>query len=297
MKMHEVACNFGTESALVGVYTHTQESQQDQDGRPVVLLLNSGLLSNVGPYRLYVRLARHFSNIGFNTFRFDISGIGDSERRSDNLARDKQQVEDIQVAMDYIQRKFNKRHFVVMGICTGADNAHRAMLADTRIRGAVGIDGYYFKTPRYYFNDLKNSKIPKLFKRQAWKSRLSTLRAYVNRIRGKQSAPNFESVTIPFRWTVPSRTKTASEYRAFIERDASNLCIFTGSWPYNYKDQHADAFPDITFGDNIQILYLENTDHVFPLSQDRQLLTNSVSAWLLDRFVARSNGIIDNKAI
>lgn len=289
--MHEVACSFGTDSALVGIYTHTDLSNSSQDERPVVLLLNSGLLPNVGPYRLYVRLARHFSDIGFNTFRFDISGIGDSERRSDNLARDRQQVEDVQAAMDYLQSKFKKQNFVVMGICTGADNAHRAMLADTRILGAVGIDGYYFKTPRYYFNDLKNNKIPKLFKKRAWNSKLSTVKAHIDKLRKKPSTPNFESITIPFRWTVPDREKTALEYQSFIDRGASNLCIFTGSWPYNYQNQHSDAFPEITFGGNMQVLYLEDVDHVFPFSQDRKLLTKSISAWLLDRFVTATNKI------
>lgn len=295
--MHEVACDFGKQSALVGVYTHTEVVAENQDSRPVVLLLNSGLLPNVGPYRLYVRLARHFSNIGFNTFRFDISGIGDSERRTDNLARDKQQIEDIQVAMDYMESSFNKRQFVVMGICTGADNAHKAMLADTRIVGAVGIDGYYFKTPRYHFNDLKNHKIPMLLKPQAWKSKLASARSYVDKIRGKPTRPNFESITIPYRWTMPDRAKTESEYQSFIERDASNLCIFTGSWPYNYTDQHADAFPDISFGDNMQVLYLEDADHLFPLSKDRELLTDSVSTWLVDRFVDRTIHSVDNNTV
>ncbi len=293
--MDELACSFGTESALVGVYTQTEMLNGNQDNRPVVLLLNSGLLSNVGPYRLYVRLARHFSSIGFNTFRFDISGIGDSERRSDDLARDKQQVEDVQAAMDYLQREFKRQNFVVMGICTGADNAHRAMLADTRIVGAVGIDGYYFKTPRYYFNDLKNQKIPKLLQKRAWKSKLSTIKARIDKFRKKPTIPNFESITIPFRWTVPDREQTALEYQSFIDRGASNLCIFTGSWPYNYQNQHSDAFPEITFGDNMQILYLEDADHVFPLSQDRKLLTKSISDWLLDRFVTRPEDIHSNK--
>ena len=287
--MREIACDFGTESALVGVYTDAKKLNKDLTRRPVVLLLNSGLLPNVGPYRLYVRLARHFSSIGFKTFRFDISGIGDSERRSDSLARDKQQIEDVKAAMDYLQSRFNDKKFVVMGICTGADNAHRAMLADTRIVGAVGIDGYYFKTPRYYVNEVVHRKIPQLFKKRAWKSRLSNISEYVDKIRKKTSIPNFESITIPFRWTVPDRKRTALEYQTFIDRDASNLCIFTGSWPYNYKDQHVDAFPEITFGDNIQILYLEDADHVFPLSQDRQLLTDSISTWLVDRFVASAN--------
>ncbi len=295
--MREIACNFGTQSALVGVYTDATKADNELQRRPVVLLLNSGLLPNVGPYRLYVRLARHFSGIGFNTFRFDISGIGDSERRSDSLARGRQQIEDVQAAMDYLQSEFNEQKFVVMGICTGADNAHRAMLADTRIVGAVGIDGYYFKTPRYYFNALINREIPKLFRKRAWVSRLSTIKAYVDKFRNKNAIPNFESITIPFRWTVPDRKKTALEYQKFIDRDASNLCIFTGSWPYNYKDQHSDAFPEITFGDNMQILYLKDADHVFPLTQDRQLLTDSISAWLVERYVVRTSSIYINKPI
>lgn len=282
--MHEIPCHFGTESALVGIYTLAKDSESLQDDLPVVLLLNSGLLPNVGPYRLYVRLARHFGLIGFDSFRFDISGIGDSERRNDTIARDKQQIGDIQTAMDYLQSRYNKHQFVVMGICTGADNAHRAMLADKRIVGAVGIDGYYYKTPQYYYNDLLKRLLPRLFQAKVWGAKMKPLVAKFRKICFGKSTQTFESMTIPFRWKVPSRKKTAADYRTFIERDVSKLCIFTASWPYNYQEQHADAFPDVEFGSNLQVRFLKNAEHVFPLSQDRQLLTDSITGWLLERF-------------
>ncbi len=288
--MREIACDFGISCNLVGVYTKASESTSTKtpnlqnSSKPVVLLINSGLLPNTGPYRLYVRFARHLATLGFDSFRFDLSGIGDSDRRSDKRPRAEQQMRDIAAAMDFIDHEFKLSRYVAMGICTGADNAHRAMLEDVRIVGAVGVDGYYYKTRRYQFNYLFKELPRRLLKLESWRRKLEEFGALIRNTVGGRRIFNEQPVTVPYRWVVPDRDKTAADYTAFIERDASKLCIFTASWPYNYLQQHADAFPDVCFGDNIQVRYFEDAEHVFPLAQERNLLTETVSEWLLERF-------------
>ena len=297
--MREFACDFGVDAHLVGVYTKA-ESAADQtsvdhtdaevgQSKPVVLMLSSGLLPNTGPYRLYVRFARHLAGMGFDSFRFDLSGIGDSERSTDTLPRAQQQIRDIALAMDYIESKFNKNTYVVMGICTGADNAHRAMLADHRIVGAIGIDGYYYKTPRYYSNYFLKQLPLRLLKRERWESKLVSCISTIRKVVNGQVRLKSQPVTVPYRWDVPDRKKTAADYAEFIERDVSKLCVFTASWPYNYLQQHADAFPDVVFGDNVQVRYFEDAEHVFPLARERELLTATVSDWLLERFSSQGS--------
>ncbi|HEY5972738.1 MAG TPA: hypothetical protein VIT22_12400, partial [Pseudoxanthomonas sp.] len=44
-----------------------------------VVLLNAGLIHRVGPFRLYVRLARELAESGFDVLRFDLPGIGDGQ--------------------------------------------------------------------------------------------------------------------------------------------------------------------------------------------------------------------------
>ena len=286
--MREYACDFGTKSKLVGIYTQSGVQQTSRQTRPVLLLINSGLLPNTGPFRLYVRLARYLAELGFDSFRFDLSGIGDSERSTDTMARDQQQIRDITLAMDHVQETFGNERFVAMGICTGADNAHRAMLADHRVVGAIGVDGYYYKTIRYYINYLFKQLLPRLLKRANWEQKFNTISTSLYKSLNNQNSEGESPASIQYRWKVPGREKTASDYRYFIERDVSKLCIFTASWPYNYLDQHADSFPSIEFGNNLQVRYLENTEHLFPLEEERQLLTQTVSEWLLERFCAES---------
>jgi len=288
--MREIACDIRGNTNLVGIYTQAGASNNDYPAdthsaaRPVVLLLSSGLLSNTGPYRLYVRLARHLASIGFDSFRFDLSGIGDSPRSTNSLPRAEQQIRDIAVAMDYLEGKFESSTYVAMGICTGADNAHRAMLADHRVIGAVGVDGYYYKTPRYYLNYLFKQLPMRLLKRERWQKKLIELSSAARDRLSDRKAINNQPDTVPYRWDVPDREKTAADYHAFIGRDVNKLCIFTASWPYNYLQQHSDAFPDVSFGDNVQVRYFENAAHVFPLAQERDLLTTTISDWLLERF-------------
>jgi len=292
--MREFACDFGTKTKLVGIYTQSDEKKPSQQNRPALLLINSGLLPNTGPFRLYVRLARQLAESGFDCFRFDLSGIGDSERSTDTMARDQQQIRDIRLAMDYVQETFGNDSFVAMGICTGADNAHRAMLADHRVVGAIGVDGYYYKTSRYYLNYFFKQLIPRLLKRSNWEQKFSTISASLYNSINSQNDENESPASIQYRWEVPSREKTASDYRSFIERDVSKLCIFTASWPYNYLNQHADSFPSIEFGNNVQIRYLENTEHLFPLEEERQQLTQTISKWLFERFDSASESNTQN---
>jgi len=283
--MREETCHCGNEPELVGIYNHSDNHRHVPDEyasesnteRPVILLLNSGLLPNTGPYRLYVRMARHFSRLGFDSFRFDLSGIGESNRRDDTLPRAQQQIDDIKIIMDSLEESHGRKQFVVMGICTGADNAHRAMVADERIVGAVGIDGYYYATSRYYQNYLFRHLAPRLLRIETWREKIHQLLTAKAR---RHSQP----VTLPFRWEVPAKEKTAADYQLFISRNAHKLCIFTASWPYNYQDQLADAFPQLPIGENVKALYLENAEHMFPLKEDRDQLTNAISLWLKECF-------------
>jgi len=293
--MGEMSIHCGQNPELIGVFTASEEEgsrdikipgahTSEALNRPTILLLNSGLLPNVGPYRLYVRLARHFSSLGFSSFRFDISGIGDSARSIDQLPRTEQQIRDITVVMDHLQDRHGCERFIVIGICTGADNAHRAMMADRRIVGAVAIDGYYYKTWRYQFNRVFKEYLPKLFVSRTWRTRILGAGQNVLKHFDPNTTENNNPVTVPYRWELPEKGKTESDFRNIVNRNANMLCIFTANWPYNYAEQMADAFPNLVFGSNLQVRYLKNAAHLFPIAEDRQYLTSAISEWLCERF-------------
>jgi len=82
--MREEAVLFGKTRSLVGIITdpHTVVNAHNH---PAIVLLNAGVLHRVGPNRLYVKIARKLASAGFVVLRFDLSGIGDSKARRDNL--------------------------------------------------------------------------------------------------------------------------------------------------------------------------------------------------------------------
>jgi len=276
--VNEQAVCVGHQPQLVGVYT-SSDCCESQPSLPVILLVNSGLLPHVGPFRLYVKLAREFSELGFNTFRFDLSGIGDSERQVDMHDHDERNMRDIGAVMDFLEAHYNIDRFIVMGICTGADNAHKAMVLDPRVVGAVSIDGYAYPTAKYYFN----LYAPKLIRLSSWitlaKKALTKATDFFSETQ-QQSLQTFE-----YEFVTPTKRQVESDYRKFIERNVNLLCIYTASWPYNYKQQLADSFTQLDFGTNIQSAYLENAEHIFPLKEDRQNLTDTITEWLNSRFV------------
>jgi len=134
--MREETCVFGSANPLVGIITHPEVDV----GLPTVILLNAGLIHRIGPNRVYVRLARHLAGLGFQVLRFDLSGIGDSPVRTDNLSFEKGAVSDAQQAMDYLKQTQNAEQFILMGHCAGAIHSFRVARHDDRVAGAVIIN-------------------------------------------------------------------------------------------------------------------------------------------------------------
>jgi len=136
--MKEDAILFGASKSLVGVVTDPAEGESS---RPAVILLNSGIIHRVGPNRLYVTLARRLARAGFVTLRFDLSGIGDSVIRRDNVPFERSSVLETQEAMEYLAATRGVDGFLLAGICTGAVVAYHAARANQRVLGAVLING------------------------------------------------------------------------------------------------------------------------------------------------------------
>jgi pimeloyl-ACP methyl ester carboxylesterase len=136
--MKEVAIQFGVSKTVIGIVS---DPAADGSSRPAVILLNSGIIHRVGPNRLYVTLARRLARAGFVTLRFDLSGIGDSVIRRDNVPFERSAVQETQEAMEYLTTTRGVDRFLLAGICTGAVVAYHTARSDKRVLGAVLING------------------------------------------------------------------------------------------------------------------------------------------------------------
>lgn len=277
--MQEQAYTFGNLVPLVGIYTNGTKAATENN-TPTVMFLNSGLLHRAGPFRLYVDLARKLSVLGFPVFRFDLSGIGDSEKHRDNRSREEQILSDIKEAMDFLAMRKDAQRFVVMGLCTGADNAHKISVRDERICGAVFLDGYCYPSAGYYLRLYG----PKLLNPAVW------WRA-VKRTVLKPTSQNDELFEIDKQrednnfWKLPAKNKTKAELEMLVNRSVNLLYIYTGSNNLvNYRNQMAASMKSIKFGNQLQEEYLKDSEHTYPLSIDRNKMMGIICKWMQEKY-------------
>ena len=102
--------------------------------------------------------------------------------------------------------------------------------------------------------------------------------AYDNTRRSDYVSANDEH--LDYVLTMPPKNKTRADYGEFIGRGVKLLCVFTASWPYNYKGQLADAFASLDFGSTITARYLPNATHTFKVEEDRKALIGTTITWV-----------------
>ena len=283
--MKEISYSIGKSPRLMGIYTENDPAGSRSASRvkkPAILLLNSGLLPRTGPFRLYVELARRFAKMGFNTFRFDFPGIGDSDQHADARTLDEFYMDDLKAVMNFLEAEQDDRQFILMGICSGARYAHDGMAMDGRVVGVVAIDGYLYRTPGYYLR-LYGSKLFSL------SSYVTALKLAYRKITSSSQSDSDESKSIretsAFSYSFDSKKRVGMDFKKFIDCGVPLCCIFTGSF-CKYENQLADGFKEIDFGETIEITYLRNAAHIFPLIEDQRDLTSSIIDWLNRKFGA-----------
>ncbi|MET0935693.1 MAG: dienelactone hydrolase family protein, partial [Luteibacter sp.] len=143
--MREEAHRFGRGNHLVGI-AGVPEGAHGETG---VIVLNAGLVHRIGPFRLHVELTRQLNGSGYPTLRFDMSTLGDSGATGGGMTRAQQVCADLSDAMALLKARAGCERFVLVGLCSGAQNAHVVAATDPRVSGAVFLDGYAYRTIGY----------------------------------------------------------------------------------------------------------------------------------------------------
>jgi hypothetical protein len=272
------AVKFGAKNSLVGVLTLPEESAPTRDIG--VIFLNAGLLHRVGPFRMNAELANVLAMQGYKTLRFDSSSIGDSGATSSESDYLQSVTQDIESATDLMVSRTGLSRFVVFGLCTGADNAHRAMVNDKRLIGGIFLDGYSYPTMKFRVKRY----LPVLLSLPRLLGALSRIKnSMLGKLSGSANRDTVESSSSMFTWQLPGKEKTKDEIRIFIERDAKLLYIFTGgaNEVYNYENQFVDSMPFLKkHKGQITVILNQKTDHTFCLYHDRLWLYEKILNWL-----------------
>ena len=177
--------------------------------------------------------------------------------------------------MDMLQSQLGAdTRFVIVGLCTGADNAHKIAAVETRIDGAIFIDGYTYPSPRYYWIRI----LPILLNPRRL---FGVIARFIRKPPQTGAEENIEDSV--FTWSMPSRAKAVADWTQMLQNKMQLLFIYTGGayFSYNYEDQLFDAVPMLKANrDKVTTKIFSDMDHTFSLAGHRQELLVYLRQWL-----------------
>ena len=266
--MNEYPVRFGPTHGLSGVVSAPVGADA---GVPRALLLsNVGMLSRIGPFRLYVELARMVGDAGWWALRFDESGMGDSAARASGPTRSMDANQDIIDAMDFLQETHGIEQFVLLGLCSGVDSIYAAAMQDTRVHGAIFIDGYSYPTVRYYVR-----RALRVFDGARWTH-------FVRRRMERMRTPQRPKSRDVFDRVYPPRAQFTRDIDAFTGRGARALFVFTATVDqvYNAPRQLFEILGASGDPSRITAVRAGAADHLFTRLSARNELIALVRRWM-----------------
>lgn len=285
--MIEQTFDFGSSKHLVGTITHPA-SATVQVRRTAVLLTNAGVISRVGPRRLNVKLARRFADMGIPCLRWDMSGLGDSQRPREPLPSRQQFIADTGDAIDEAAARLDVDSFIMIGFCSGAEIAFRRALQDSRLVAAVLFDHHIYPSRRaalrWYSRRLGETdlrELPRLVARGLG-ARYHALRQRVVS-RAQQAGPRDDS------WAKPSRDEYARQITALLDRGAELLFLYSGTMPeiFNARAQFNELYAKHDIPRRVTFDFRPDFDHLVTTEDAQQRLLDTVLSWVSERVKVR----------
>jgi pimeloyl-ACP methyl ester carboxylesterase len=269
----------GENGSVIGVLSRPHPGVVDREVAAV--FLNSGLLHRVGPFRLYVLLARRLAKAGIAVLRIDQSGKGDSGRRH-GLPFEQSVSKDFEDAADFLRQHLGIKRFIVLGLCSGADDALFLSSRYPEIAGAVLLEAFSLRTLRYYVRHYG----PRFFRVDLW---FAWARRFVSSLRSLTVRAGNASANEPDMGLIrefPGITEIRKRYESIVKRKGKLLCVFTSAARsyYNYKGQLC-AWLHLPFANElITEIYLPTARHTYPLATHRERLMHEVCTWVCREF-------------
>ena len=275
--IREQATLFGPRKSLVGIVAQDL-SAGGGGGLPAVVILNAGIIHRVGPNRMFVGLSRRLAAAGRTVVRVDLSGIGDSEPRSDGLAPLDAALADLREVLDSLEATRQIRRVVLVGLCSGADHSIIYGGSDPRIVGTVLIDASVPRTSRYYANHYGR----RLFRLRSWLNFTAGRHPLWRWLKHSASGREPDGEPGDYLQNPQVRSFLESAYIRAVSAGIDILAVFTGDREaqYNYREQLLEAFPSVPFGARLQLDYYAKADHTFTAAADRESLLQLIVEWM-----------------
>lgn len=267
--MSERAIAFGPGLGLVGV--HSAPDHPAPGAPRAVIMSNIGMHHRVGPFRLYVELARRLEAAGLHVLRFDLSGMGDSAMRRDGATPSERAAHDLDDAMAWLEAQHDITQFILLGLCSGVDSTHAAAVRDPRVVGAAFIDGYSYPTPgyrvrHYTLRPLQLGRWMRLGRRIA---------------RGERRLVASAAQSTVFERELPSHAQFCDDVVTMTGRGTRLLFVYTGgvNQRFNAPQQVAEMVGPRARAGCIEVELMRDADHVFSRTAQRAALHDRVVRW------------------
>ena len=272
--MKESVCQFGPNNSLTGIFAQPDESVRVA-GAPVALILNAGIVHNIGPFRLHVDIARILAEAGFSSFRIDLSGLGDSETRTGKSVENRA-VLDATEAIDFLAENYDVRSVVATGLCSGAFNAHQVALADSRVIGAAFFDGIVFRTTGFYLRHYMRFLSPRF-----WRN------AIKRRWIGEPATSEADGATLAeseFFEIGKTQKEVSVEIGGMKERGLKMLFVYTKGYDDIASSSQFEEMFGIKPDDQVQVEYYNEAEHTFRLTHNRSAVCSRMRDWYSSQF-------------
>ncbi len=272
--MQEQAIRFGRAQHLVGI-AGLPLSSLEQVG---VIVLNAGLVHRIGPFRLHVEMTRRLNACGYPTLRFDLSTLGDSSATCESQSREHQVCADVADAMALLGEQSGCTRFVLVGLCSGAENAHRVARTDTRVAGAIFLDGYAYRTLG--------------FRLRHYLPRLLHPGHVVRSLARRMHAATLTDAAV-FSVTFQPRKQIRMDLAHMLDHGLKLCFIYSGgaSGYFNHTRQFRECFGRLSTHPGISVSFFQQAAHTYILAADRVLLLDAIESWLHAHFPIATKGV------
>jgi hypothetical protein len=189
---------------------------------------------------------------------------------------EKQAIIDVRAAMDAVAQRAGSRRFMIMGVCSGAENGYHTALVDDRIVALSMLDPYHFPTWRTHVNrylhraKVRGGLIPAAIH---WAS------IRLGRMAGKEqeqrwAEPDFGSIR-------PLASDYALKLGRLLDRGVKIDIMYSGNFveSYNYAGQFRDVFGRYGIADRLTADYLADMNHMATALHEQRALIARVCAF------------------
>ncbi len=269
---------FGPQRSLLGILC--TPPTLPPASAPVAIMLNAGVLHRVGVSRIHVEMARRLAAAGLSSLRFDLSGIGDSLPRKEQVSLAAAVDKDIEDAMGFLHEGDYGNRFVLVGLCSGAYDALTRAERDERVVGVFAIDliGSFVNTKhvlRHYLKRLLNAA--------SWRNAFSGRNNAVATLRKRisRNGQGSTSLGVGVRKRL-SKAELDTFLGQLLDRGVRLAFYFTDGLEenYNYRSQFRDNHPQAAASPLCTSVFVPGSNHSLTNVSHRELIISGFVRWM-----------------